>query len=872
MTDCITDDFQEQVWQHIAAAAEAFDVNLLCFIHGYFWQPSNTLFDLVDGRNVDGVVALSTALVARMDEASLDRLYRKVGPVPIVSVGLVLPGFPSVVVDNGSGIREAMNHLIEDHGRRCIAFVRGPANNAEAELRFSAYRESLERHGIAYEPARVFTGNFTRESGERAVRQFLADNAELDALVAANDNMALSAMRELQRSGYRIPDDVAVAGFDDVPDAASVYPSLTTVRQPLRDVGWAAMEQVLALIRGEPVPPVTALPAPAVIRRSCGCGALQPRARKTPSIGERVAGAGSDDDDLAGRLEAALPGGEARLGLPSWASDLAGALRDEVEGLRPGCLLEMLDTFIGEGLRHHVAASDWYPVVKALLDGACRRYPEREALASLFQSATQLVGTLAEQAQSAKLFSFRREIKLLPNSFEMLHLDAEQVRKRIHEAPPDLGFPSLYLSRYADPQHERASLFLDYALDACVTLDPAQATFPARQLIPGRFAQDRRYSFAVLPILDGAELAGFALCGMGPTSGTAYDFLGRQLSSALTVSSLMNEVRRYATNLEALVEERTRQLHDTQRQLVEAARQAGMAELAVGVLHNVGNLINSVTVAADRIADVVARPRLEGLQKANDVLVALRQVEAAAVAHAPKLRLLPDYYGKFAATLHQDRADVQRELGDLHSTLDLIRDTIRALQDYAGSGDDLQLQEETELVPALESALGIEEPNIVRERITVRRVYSEAPRVMAPRAKLAHILINVVKNAIESMRSSGKPERILTLEVRPEREGALVRISDTGEGVREEHRAKIFAYGFTTKQDGHGFGLHTCANHMTELGGTIQVESEGPGRGATFALYFPAKPGACTAATRVAAEPAEPPGDLLALRGSGTTP
>jgi DNA-binding LacI/PurR family transcriptional regulator/signal transduction histidine kinase len=864
MTDCITDDFQEQVWQHIAAAAEAFDVNLLCFIHGYFWQPSNTLFDLVDGRNVDGVVALSTALVARMDEASLDRLYRKVGPVPIVSVGLVLPGFPSVVVDNGSGIREAMNHLIEDHGRRCIAFVRGPANNAEAELRFSAYRESLERHGIAYEPARVFTGKFTRESGERAVRQFLADKVELDALVGANDNMALSAMRELQRSGYRIPDDVAVAGFDDVPDAASVYPSLTTVRQPLRDVGWEAIKQVLALIRGESVPPVTALPAPAVFRRSCDCG-VQPRARKMPSIGDRAAGAGSDDD-LAGRLEAALPGAQRRLGRPSWASDLAGALRDEVEVLLPGRLLEMLDTLIGEGLRHHVAASEWYPVVKALLDGACRRYPEREGLASLFQSATQLVGTLAEQAQSAKLFSFRREIKLLPNSFEMLHLDAEQVRKRIHEAPPDLGFPSLYLSRYADPQHERASLFLDYALDACVTLDPAQATFPARQLIPGRFAQDRRYSFAVLPILDGAELAGFALCGMGPTSGTAYDFLGRQLSSALTVSSLMSEVRRYATNLEALVEERTRQLHDPQRQLVEAARQAGMAELAVGVLHNVGNLINTVNVAADRIADVVARPRLEGLQKANDLLVALRQVEAAAVVHAPKLRFLPDYYGQFAVTLHQDRADVQRELGDLHSTLDQIRDTIRALQDYAGNGEDLLQQEETELVPALDGALSIEEPNIVRDRITVRRVYSEVSQVMAPRAKLAHILINVVKNAIESMRSSGRPERILTLEVRPEREGVLVRITDTGEGVREEHLAKIFAYGFTTKQDGHGFGLHTCANHMTELGGTIQVESEGPGRGATFALYFPAKPRARMAATQAAAEPGEPPADLLTLR------
>jgi DNA-binding LacI/PurR family transcriptional regulator/signal transduction histidine kinase len=844
VVDSLIDDFQEQIWQSCTAAAEALDVNLLCFIGGFMWhrESGKTLFDLIDRQNVDGVVAMSTVLLRGQEESDLIRMYRRIGPVPIVSIGLELPGFPSVVVDNASGIRAVVDHLIEVHGRHKIAFIRGPVNNAEAEVRFAAYRDSLASHGIPYDLARTFPGVFTRESAIKAVRQFIRDQVEVDGLVGANDAMAIAAMREFQLAGYRIPEQVAVAGFDDIPDAVAIFPQLTTVRQPLRDIGWSAMQCVLALVRGEAVPDITALPAPAVIRRSCGCAGVLSQARKKGSASASSAG-GGPDLDLASHLEALFPEKTEQLGASAWAGELAAALEDELAGTGPGRLLDHLEALVVESLKRQIAVASWYEVVRALFAAARARYPEnaRASLTVLSESALQLVGTLAEQARSAQFFAFREEIKLLPNSFEMIHMDEAQLWKRVIEEPPDLGFPSLYLARYVDRDHEQASLFVHYSVDGHVVLDPALETFPAKQLVPGRFAEDHRYAFAVLPIHAQDKQTGFALCGMGPNNGTAYDFLKRQLSSALTVASLMSDVRRYATDLEGQVKERTRELRDAQRQLVESARTAGMAEVAVGVLHNVGNLINSVNVSAERIGDVIVKPRLEGLERANALFAAIQRDQSELLTQVPKLQLMPDYYAKVAATLSEDRAEIQKEVRGLRSSAALIRDTIKALQDYAGNGADMLLREETEILPALENAVSLQEPRILRDHITVRKQFTAVPPVVAPRAKLVHVLVNLVKNAVEAMRGPDEQPRVLTLEARPEREGVLVRISDTGEGIRGEHQEKIFSYGFTTKRDGHGFGLHTCANYMSQMGGTIQVESEGPGRGATFTLYFPAK-------------------------------
>jgi hypothetical protein len=165
--------------------------------------------------------------------------------------------------------------LIRHHKCRRIACIRGPEVSAEAEARYRSYRETLAEHDIEYDPALEATGYFYNPHGTDAVRLWLDERkVQFDAIVAANDGMAIAAMRELIRRGIRVPEDVAIFGFDDTENAKHVRPPLTTVRQPCREHARRAFEVVLAQMKGQLVPPITSVSSQLIIRRSCGCIAV----------------------------------------------------------------------------------------------------------------------------------------------------------------------------------------------------------------------------------------------------------------------------------------------------------------------------------------------------------------------------------------------------------------------------------------------------------------------------------------------------------------------------------------------------------------------------------------------------------------------
>src|SRR6185369_3487359 len=220
------------------------DVNLVIFAGGVLGAPApngvhrNFVFDLCGPRNVDGVVALAGALGNHLGPAAVQALLAQWAPLPTVSVALALPGVPSLLVDEAAGMRQALEHLVVRHGCRRIAFIRGPAVNAEAERRYALYRKVLGEHGLDQDPELVCEGTFQKESGAAAIRALLDQRkVDFDAVVACNDYMALAAIAALQERGVPVPTDVAVLGFDDLEDARFATPPLTTVRQPLYQQG-----------------------------------------------------------------------------------------------------------------------------------------------------------------------------------------------------------------------------------------------------------------------------------------------------------------------------------------------------------------------------------------------------------------------------------------------------------------------------------------------------------------------------------------------------------------------------------------------------------------------------------------------------------
>ncbi len=281
LTESLDDEHEVRVLGGVLAGAREVDAGVLCVAGGALSDPSparaarNFAFDLVGPETASGVIALSSGIASAMSPEDYQTWLGRFGDVPVCSLGIAVAGKPSVIVDNGQGVGAAVLHLIQKHAAERIAFIRGPSGHAEAEERLAAYRAALAEGGLAQEPRFEVEGDFTRQSGVVAVQTLLDERrvpaAALDAVVAANDYMALGAMDELGRRGIHVPNEVAVVGFDDVQSASLSHPALTTVRQPGADLGRDGVRTVAALARGVPVSMLDVLPTELVIRASCGC-------------------------------------------------------------------------------------------------------------------------------------------------------------------------------------------------------------------------------------------------------------------------------------------------------------------------------------------------------------------------------------------------------------------------------------------------------------------------------------------------------------------------------------------------------------------------------------------------------------------------
>ncbi len=242
----------------------------ICFMGGF---PRAPLYRTTTAETprlpepMDGWVILASTL--RVPAGEVKALVQ--GAKPCVSVGLELPDTPSLIASDEAGIFQAVTHLARRHQRRRIAFVAGPSTSVEAMRRLEGYRMALDTVGLALDPALITHGDYLGPSGREAVRVLERQARKYDAIVAANDLMAIGVIEGLRAIGRSVPQDVSVVGFDDIEEASFSAPTLTTIRQPLQEVGALAARMTIKRIEGASVDPHTMVTAPLVIRQSCGC-------------------------------------------------------------------------------------------------------------------------------------------------------------------------------------------------------------------------------------------------------------------------------------------------------------------------------------------------------------------------------------------------------------------------------------------------------------------------------------------------------------------------------------------------------------------------------------------------------------------------
>ena len=336
----------------------------------------------------------------------------------------------------------------------------------------------------------------------------------------------------------------------------------------------------------------------------------------------------------------------------------------------------------------------------------------------------------------------------------------------------------------------------------------------------------------------------------------------------------IRRARRQMAVLEKLVNERTRELRSAKeaaeaavvarnqtidalkraeaeqeklhRQLLDISRRAGMAEVASGVLHNVGNVLNSVNVSASLLSDRMRKSRVSYVGRVAALLREHAATLGEFITQDAKGRQLPAFLSDLAVQLDAEQTVALNELAGLHKNIEHINEIVAMQQSYARVSGVTEKVKATDLI---EDVLRMNESALARHGVQLGREYdAQLPEIVVDRHKVLQILMNLIRNSEQACEHSGSTDKRLIVRVANGADRIKISVIDNGDGIPAENLTCIFNHGFTTRKDGHGFGLHSSALAAKEMGGALLAHSDGPGQGASFTLELPLQPEGVTLA------------------------
>jgi signal transduction histidine kinase len=289
------------------------------------------------------------------------------------------------------------------------------------------------------------------------------------------------------------------------------------------------------------------------------------------------------------------------------------------------------------------------------------------------------------------------------------------------------------------------------------------------------------------------------------------------------------------------ISQRTEELNAVHRQLVETARRAGMAEVATSVLHNVGNLLNTAMTSSAVIREVLDGSRISSLSR----LLGLMQSHASDLPKFlrgdPRGQKVLEFLTQVERVLLREQGVIKEKVTSLNESQDQIRQIIALQQSYAGMAG---VQETLKFPDLMEDATKLFVDSFKRHDINLTAEFPpDIPHITIEKPKVLQILLNLLRNARDATMKMDRSQRRISIRVALVTPATVgIEVTDNGTGIQPENLDRVFNFGFTTKPDGHGFGLHSCANLARELGGSLVAASSGEGLGATFTLTLPLAP------------------------------
>ena len=548
-TASLDDGYQSTVWHAIGRVAAERGYGTISFLGSRLGSPiaseasSNLAYHLANERNIDGLIIISSSLATFFSSVDLKEFVAQGASLPRVSIGMHIPGMSDIIVEGTGALSQIVNHLVVEHGRRHFALIGGPASHDEAISRLQACRTTLRSHGLILDEHLVIPGTFTQDSGIRAVQNLLETHIPFDALVCMNDRMAQGALEELARHGIAVPDDVSVIGFDGIELSRYTSPPLTTVMQPMHELGEQAVQILDRMMQGGKEEHLV-LSCNPVIRESCGCA---PRFSYTPDLQE----------------------------IPRYATiSERRAIFDLMVLVRKGeyqSMIMRLNRAIDATAAESGALDRWNDYL-SVIENHCARTRERRSrqLSSIMGAARALAGEKFGRWQAAKRIAAETSFETLRQVSAMLAgaFDLEDMFVNLHESLNLFGIEKGYLVVF-NGEPGRAQLMMSIQ-DHMAEHTPQKTTieFDYSDLLPPHVVREwHRGQWILLPLVHVDEPLGYVLVPIGTVIPALYDVLQEQISSSLKGTLLLEQVRTHERTLADEVDRRTRDLIRTNREL-----------------------------------------------------------------------------------------------------------------------------------------------------------------------------------------------------------------------------------------------------------------------------------------------------------------
>jgi len=553
------------IWRAVNDVGREQKVNVISMMTHHFESPfgfdhqANILYDLAGPDSVDGVIIWTPIATHYVDLAGVQSLFDRYRSLPLVSIEGGPTGIPQVNVDFYQAMREEIIHLIEHHGYRRVAFIRGPDTaQTTAQIRYQAYLDVLEEYNLPFDPNLVTPSSkygWDRTVGEAAISTLLDERqANFEAIVAASDNIALGAMNALQSRGIHIPKDVAIVAFDDEEYSEYVTPPLTTVALRTYEQGRLAAEMLLTLIEGDEVPAEASVPLKLIIRESCGCTnaavaeVIPPPQKAGKQSFETIIT--TERDSLIAEMKQAAGTAAHNLN-PNWAELLLTKFETELNKTPIGTFLQELESILHQVIADGGRVVVWQNVITVLRRYILPTLENRQVLAraeELWLQAQILIGNIAQRVQGYQNLQTEQLTRTLNEIGAALltTFDIEGLMDILAEELPRLDICGCYLTLYENPQQpaDRSRLMLAYNKQGRLDIEPEWQSFPSNLLVPREvLPSERPYNLIIEALYFRERQLGLLIVEEGPRQSFIYDTLREQISSALQGALLVQQVQ-----------------------------------------------------------------------------------------------------------------------------------------------------------------------------------------------------------------------------------------------------------------------------------------------------------------------------------------